>query len=261
MTCDGTRRTPGFNPASRSARTSATDSCRGCRQLLGDAGQRDVALPEDRAPRLQRLDAHRAVVHEDVADGRLHRDRVDDLRPLTKRVLFPEPVGGVDGKGAARNAHDRLDLGEFELVHVAERIQVVPRKAQRRGARPRDPPRPDRRPACAGPSTRPSTAGPMSGLTPPGPARPPHVPAAWIAATPAREVNTDMNVRRLRSECIAMVVSSFSRSAPCAGTASCLRGTSSSAPDRRPSAARRRSRRSRATPGCAHPAWRPPSDR
>ena len=30
------------------------------RQLLGDAGQRDVALPEDRAPRLQRLDAERA---------------------------------------------------------------------------------------------------------------------------------------------------------------------------------------------------------
>ena len=31
------------------------------RQLLGDGVERDVALPEDRAPRLQRLDAERAV--------------------------------------------------------------------------------------------------------------------------------------------------------------------------------------------------------
>ena len=53
----------------------------------------------------------------------------------------------------------------------------------------------------------------------------------------------------------------FSRFAPYAGTANCLRETSSSWPDPRPPAVRRRSRRSRVTRGCAHRAWRHPTDR
>lgn len=100
------------------------------RELLRDVVERDVALPEDRAACLQRLHAERTVVHEDIPHRRLLRDRVDDLRALAKCVLLPEPVRGIGGKGAARNAHNRLDVGKLEFVDVAERVQVIPRKAE-----------------------------------------------------------------------------------------------------------------------------------
>src|SRR5207237_10846308 len=70
------------------------------RELLGEVAKGNVALPEDCAARLQRLDAQRAVVHEDIAHCWLLRHRVDDLRAFAKAVFLPKPIGRIDGKGA-----------------------------------------------------------------------------------------------------------------------------------------------------------------
>ena len=102
------------------------------RQLLGDLAERNVALPEHGAARLDCLHTDvAAVVVKDVPHGRLLRHRVDDLRALAELVLRPEPVGGVHRKCGPRDPDRRVDVGKFEVILVAKRVEKVAREPER----------------------------------------------------------------------------------------------------------------------------------
>jgi hypothetical protein len=105
----------------------------GLGELLGDAAQRHVALPEHGAARLHHLDAGIALVQKNVAHGRFPGLGVDDLITFAQLIFVPQPVGGIHRKRRRRNADRGVDVREFELIDIAERIDEVARETERAG--------------------------------------------------------------------------------------------------------------------------------